>query len=73
MVPMTVAGVDGCRGGWVVVTTMIEGDGSTVERLSDLGSVMSRLDAGELAAVGKTSPSAYPRRVLAAATSRLAA
>jgi predicted RNase H-like nuclease len=60
MVPNTVAGVDGCRGGWVVVTTMIEGDGSTVERLSDLGSVMSRLDAGELAAVGIDIPIGLP-------------
>jgi predicted RNase H-like nuclease len=63
MVPISVAGVDGCRGGWVVVTVTLEGDGrSTVERLSDLGSVISRLDGGELAAVGIDIPIGLPER-----------
>lgn len=57
----SVAGVDGCRGGWVVVTVTLEGDGtSTVERLPDLGSVISRLDGGELAAVGIDIPIGLP-------------
>jgi predicted RNase H-like nuclease len=65
MAPIKVAGVDGCRGGWVVVVSTADGDGSgnattTVERVDDLSSLLSRLDSGELAAVGIDIPIGLP-------------
>jgi predicted RNase H-like nuclease len=59
MVANVVAGVDGCRRGWAVVTATI-GGGSTVECLADLNSVIARLDAGALAAVGIDIPIGLP-------------
>jgi predicted RNase H-like nuclease len=61
MAPTKVAGVDGCRGGWVVVTTTSDGDAqSAVERVSNLAGVIARLDSGELAAVGIDIPIGLP-------------
>jgi predicted RNase H-like nuclease len=59
--PAMVAGLDGCAGGWVVVTTSTDADHtSTVERVSDLGVVVARLDRGELAAAGIDIPIGLP-------------
>ncbi len=58
--PEAVAGLDGCTGGWVVVTTTIDRRPSTVERVSDLGVVVERLVSGELAAAGIDIPIGLP-------------
>jgi predicted RNase H-like nuclease len=65
MTQIKVAGVDGCRGGWVVVVSTAGGDGrsnatTTVERVGDLSGLVSRLDSGELAAVGIDIPIGLP-------------
>ena len=57
-----VAGIDGCPGGWVVVTASAEPDGpTTVERVSDLTGVLSALDAWALDAVGIDIPIGLPQ------------
>lgn len=56
-----VAGLDGCRGGWVVVTAAADGTGDTgVRRITDLRSVLEALDAGELAAAAIDIPIGLP-------------
>ncbi|MSV88611.1 MAG: DUF429 domain-containing protein [Actinobacteria bacterium] len=54
---LAVAGVDGCRGGWVVVITGIEpGSPSTVAVVPDIAPVTIDLGSGRLAAVGIDMP-----------------
>jgi predicted RNase H-like nuclease len=56
-----VAGLDGCRGGWVMVTAPVDGTGkSGVEGLADLRGVFATLDSGGLAAVGIDMPIGLP-------------
>lgn len=56
-----VAGVDGCRGGWIVVTASADqGGASGIERVTDLRGVLSRLDAGQLLAVAIDVPIGLP-------------
>jgi predicted RNase H-like nuclease len=56
-----VAGVDGCRGGWVVVTTGIEPAAPTdVEVVRTIAGVVDRVRAGELVAVGVDMPIGLP-------------
>lgn len=72
---LAVAGVDGCRGGWVVVITGIEpGSPSTVAVVSDIATVIIDLGLGRLAAVGIDMPiglAADGHRVADAAARRL--
>jgi predicted RNase H-like nuclease len=57
----TVAGLDGCRGGWVVVTVSAERDEVvSVQRLGDVDGVIAKLDSGELAAAGIDIPIGLP-------------
>jgi predicted RNase H-like nuclease len=52
-----VAGVDGCRGGWVVATTGLSRRSSTsVHVVADLRGVVADVRAGKLAAVGIDMP-----------------
>ncbi|MDY7101215.1 MAG: DUF429 domain-containing protein [Actinomycetota bacterium] len=57
-----VAGVDGCRGGWLVVTADADPDPertgrpATVEVVADIGDVVGRVRTGELAIVGVDMP-----------------
>jgi len=57
-----VGGMNGCKGGWVLVTTpVIEGTGpSTVERVAGLGDAIELVDAGELVAVAIDIPIGLP-------------
>jgi predicted RNase H-like nuclease len=56
-----VAGIDGCPGGWVLVETLTDGDGrTTLERVSNLDGVISKLDSGQLAAVAIDIPIGLP-------------
>jgi predicted RNase H-like nuclease len=56
-----VAGIDGCRGGWVVVTAPLEGDGPyDVRAVADLRSVLADVDAGRLRAVAIDIPIGLP-------------
>ena len=59
-----VAGVDGCRGGWVVVTVLAEPDRPSpvvaVEVADRIAPVVERLRAGELAAVAIDMPMGLP-------------
>jgi len=57
---VAVAGIDGCRGGWVVVTASSEGGATSVERVPNLRGVVSRVDSGELGAVGIDIPIGLP-------------
>jgi len=60
-----VAGVDGCRGGWVMVTIPASEAGRdviSVERVLDLKQVMALLDSGELQAVAVDIPIGLPER-----------
>ena len=58
---ISVAGMDGCKGGWVVVTARADGKGGTsVERVPDLTAITRRLDSGELGAVGIDIPIGLP-------------
>jgi predicted RNase H-like nuclease len=51
------AGVDGCRGGWVVVTTGVDADdGSSVEVVGAIAEVVARLRVGEIVALGVDMP-----------------
>lgn len=58
--PLTapVAGVDGCPGGWVVVTAAADGPGGpvVVQRRTDLGPLLAAARAGEVAAVAVDMP-----------------
>ncbi len=52
-----VAGVDGCRGGWVVVTTGLAADSpTTVAVVPDIATVIVALRSGHLAAAGVDMP-----------------
>ena len=53
---VAVAGIDGCRGGWVVVTASSEVGATSVERVPNLTGIVSRLDSGELGAAGIDIP-----------------
>ena len=54
---MYVGGMDGCRGGWVLVTTRADGQGeTTVSVIQDLEIVLAMIDAGDLAAVAIDIP-----------------
>lgn len=56
-----VGGLDGCPGGWVLVEAPADGDGdTTVERVSDLGGVIAKLDSGQLATVAIDIPIGLP-------------
>ncbi len=57
-----VAGVDGCRSGWVVATTTVTGPGPllSIEVVAHIGEVFERVRAGELAAVGLDMPIGLP-------------
>ena len=56
-----VAGIDGCRGAWVVVTVALEGAGPTsVVKVADLGDVVGRIESGRLEAVGIDIPIGLP-------------
>ena len=51
-----VAGVDGCRGGWVVVTTGVAGPLITVEVAPAIGPVIERVRSGEFAVLAVDMP-----------------
>lgn len=52
-----VAGLDGCRRGWVMVTVSVDHHGpSTVEGVTDLSAVITRLERGALGAAGIDIP-----------------
>ena len=53
-------GVDGCRGGWVVVTSPVVSGASTVERVEHLDSLIGRVRAGAVAAVAIDMPIGLP-------------
>ena len=56
-----VAGLDGCRNGWVLVTAPADGWGSTtVEYVPDLHDVISSLDSRELDVAGIDIPIGLP-------------
>ena len=56
-----VAGLDGCRGGWVLVETPADGDGrTTVERVSNLDGLIANLHSGQLAAAAIDVPIGLP-------------
>jgi len=57
-----VAGVDGCRSGWVVATTRASGPGPilSIEVVAHIGEVFERVRAGELVAVGLDMPIGLP-------------
>ena len=57
---MQVAGVDGCRGGWIVVTAPVEEGPSTVERVVRLDDLFERVRRGELRSVGIDMPIGLP-------------
>lgn len=60
---VAVGGVDGCRGGWVLVTTAASrGSRSTVEVLTSFAEVAGRVRAGALEAVGVDMPIGLPER-----------
>lgn len=54
---LAVAGIDGCRAGWVVVTTGVGVDSpATVTIDADIGEVIAALRAGRLATIGIDMP-----------------
>ena len=57
-----VAGVDGCRVGWIVAVTAAEGPAPilSIEVVSHIGAVFDRVRSGELAAVGIDMPIGLP-------------
>jgi predicted RNase H-like nuclease len=58
---VAVAGVDGCRNGWVVVTTGLDrGAPGTVEVVTEIEPVVARVRRGELAALGIDMPIGLP-------------
>jgi predicted RNase H-like nuclease len=61
MTPTAVAGLDGCRGGWVMVRAPLDaGPGSSVEVVVDLEVVASALESGDLAVAGIDIPIGLP-------------
>ena len=58
---MLVAGIDGCKGGWLVVTVQVEAEGAqTVECVPDLSRILADLDSGRLAAAAIDIPIGLP-------------
>ena len=57
---MWVVGVDGCRGGWVVVTSPVDTGASTVERVAHLDSLIGRVRSGAIAAAAIDMPIGLP-------------
>jgi predicted RNase H-like nuclease len=57
---MQIAGVDGCRGGWVVVTAAIDAGDSTVERVARLDALIERVRAGDVHTAGIDMPIGLP-------------
>ena len=56
-----VAGIDGCKGGWVVVTVpVVDNDEATVRCVPDLDTVIVGLDYGRLAAAAIDIPIGLP-------------
>jgi predicted RNase H-like nuclease len=56
-----VAGVDGCRGGWLVVTTAVDAaEPTVVELVVAVADVVARLRSGELTALGVDMPIGLP-------------
>jgi predicted RNase H-like nuclease len=56
-----VGGLDGCRGGWVLATTSVHADNHfSVEVLSDLKDLLTRLDTGVLSAAAIDTPIGLP-------------
>ncbi|HXX90480.1 MAG TPA: DUF429 domain-containing protein [Acidimicrobiales bacterium] len=56
-----VGGMDGCRGGWVLVTTPVYGMGDTsIEVVPSIDAVVERLEKGELTAVAIDIPISLP-------------
>ena len=56
-----VAGMDGCRGGWVFVTTPARGTRrSTVTVVTDLKETVAMADAGWLRVIGIDMPIGLP-------------
>ena len=68
---MLVAGVDGYRGGWVVVTAPITGGASTVECVARLDPLIARVRAGEVRAAGIDMPIGLPSRTRRASDGQL--
>jgi predicted RNase H-like nuclease len=57
---MWIAGVDGCRGGWIVVTVPLHGGPANVSRVAGLDSVIERVRHGDVRAVGIDMPIGLP-------------
>lgn len=58
-----VAGIDGCAGGWVVVTVEADGGGSrSIRRVDNLTGVVADLDRGRLGAVAIVIPIGLPEK-----------
>jgi predicted RNase H-like nuclease len=56
-----VAGIDGCAGGWVVVTVEADGGASrSINRVDDLSGIVADLDSGRLGAVAIDIPIGLP-------------
>ena len=53
-------GVDGCRGGWVVVTSPVGSGVSTVERVEHLDALIERVRSGAVAAAAVDMPIGLP-------------
>jgi predicted RNase H-like nuclease len=66
-----VAGVDGCRGGWIVVTAPLSAGASTVERVERLDVLFARARRGEFGAVGIDMPIGLPARTRRASDAAL--
>jgi len=59
----SVGGVDGCRGGWLLVTTAASrGSRSNIEVLASFGEVARHVRAGELEVIGVDMPIGLPER-----------
>src|SRR5688500_17304144 len=55
-----VAGVDGCRDGWVVVTAPLTAGPSTVQRVERLDALIDRVRSGAVVAAGIDMPIGLP-------------
>ena len=53
-------GVDGCRGGWVVVTSPVDSGATTVERVEHLDSLIERVRSGAVIAAAIDMPIGLP-------------
>ena len=68
---MQVAGVDGCKGGWIVVTSPLAAGMSSVERVASLDELFTRVRGGEFGAVGIDMPIGLPARTRRASDAAL--